>query len=196
MTALSVAAILAGAHAESAMISGSHVMSFVLADTKGWLQTPGEAPFSVIPLQTFAALREAVNDRTADFFMWEHFTSKKYYDNGEIKRIGEIYTPWSSWKIVARDAGDDRLRGMFESINKGVRCFEEHQDEAVEYISTELDYSKEDATEWLKTVRFPKDVEGVREKTMKETISVLRKAGVLGDGAMGARAMIGASRNR
>jgi len=171
-------------------------MSFVLADTKGWLETPGAAPFEVVPLQTFAKLREAVNDKTADFFMWEHFTSKKYYDNGEIKRVGEIYTPWSSWKIVARDAGDERLRGIFESISKGVQYFEEHQDEAVGYISTELDYSKEDATEWLKTVRFPKDVEGVSEKIIEQTIGVLKKAGVLGDDAMAASHMIGISGNR
>lgn len=171
-------------------------MSFVLADTKGWLETAGEAPFEVVPLQAFAKLREAVNNKTADFFMWEHFTSKKYYDNGEIKRIGEIYTPWSSWKIVARDAGDERLRGMFESINKGVQYFEEHQDEAVEYISTELDYSKEDATEWLKTVRFPQDVEGVSKKTIELTIGVLKKAGVLGDDATTADYMIGVSGNR
>ena len=171
-------------------------MSFVLADTKGWLRTAGEAPFEVIPLQTFAKLREAVNDKTADFFMWEHFTSKRYYDNGEIKRIGEIYTPWSSWKIVARDPGDERLRGMFESINKGVMYFEEHQEEAVEYISTELEYSKQDATEWLKTVKFPTDVKGVSQKTIAETVVALKKAGVVGDDAMTARDMIGISGNR
>lgn len=171
--------------------SGSYVMSFVLADTKDWLETAGEAPFEVVPLQTFAKLREAVNDKTADFFMWEHFTSKRYYDNGEIKRIGEIYTPWSSWKIVARDAEDERLRGMFESINKGVRYFEEHEEEAVDYISTELDYSRDDVTEWLKTVRFPKDVKGVSEKTIEKTLVVLKKAGVVRREGMEARDMIG-----
>ena len=75
------------------LLSGSHVMGFVLADARSWLRTPGELPFEVIPLQTFANLRNAVNDGSADFFLWEHFTSKRYYDNGSIKRIGEIYTP-------------------------------------------------------------------------------------------------------
>ena len=63
------------------LISGSYVMGFVLADTHGWLnaqaQSAGDAaPFDIVPLQTFAKLREAVNDGIADFFMWEHFTSK------------------------------------------------------------------------------------------------------------------------
>ena len=169
--------------------SGSYVMGFVLADTHNWLSPPSSsslsasAPFDIIPLQTFARLREAVNDRTADFFMWEHFTSKRYYDNGEIKRIGEIYTPWPSWHIVARPdvVGDERMEEVLEKLNLGIRHFQEHQDEAVRYISTELDYSAEDAKEWLKTVKFAEDVRGVRGSVVQETVTVLKKAGVLGE---------------
>ena len=155
-------------------------MGFVFADTQSWLQEPGQPPFEVVPLQTFAKLRDAVNDGTADFFMWEHFTSKKYHDNKSIKRIGEIYTPWPSWKIVARDdARDTRLEDLFEKLSQGIQRFEEHRDEAVQYISTELDYSEEDAREWLGTVRFAKNVRGVKIETVEKTISVLKKSGVL-----------------
>jgi hypothetical protein len=92
-------------------------MGFVLADSQGWL-SPGSTPFENIPLQTFEKLRNGVNVGQVDFFMWEHFTSKRYYDNGEIKRIGEIYTPWSSWKIVASTKldNDGRLEDLFEKI--------------------------------------------------------------------------------
>lgn len=171
--------------------SGSYVMGFVIADTHNWLSprsassSSASAPFDIIPLQTFTKLREAVNDRTADFFMWEHFTSKRYYDNGEIKRIGEIYTPWPSWHIVARSEviGDERMEDLLEKLNLGIKYFEEHQEEAVRYISTELDYSAEDAREWLKTVTFAEDVRGVRTSVVQETVAVLKKAGVLGQGA-------------
>lgn len=161
-------------------------MGFVLADTHNWLspsRTPSSAsaPFAIIPLQTFAKLREAVNDHTADFFMWEHFTSKRYYDSGAIKRIGEIYTPWPSWHIVAgSDVTDERLEDMYEKLNLGIKYFEEHHDEAVEYISTRLDYSAEDAREWLQTVRFADHVRGVRGGVVQKTVAVLKKAGVLG----------------
>ena len=181
--------------------SGSYVMGFVLADTYNWLSPPSasslsaSAPFDIIPLQTFARLREAVNDGTADFFMWEHFTSKRYYDNREIKRIGEIYTPWPSWHIVARPdvIGDDRLDEVLAKINLGIRYFEEHQEEAVQYISTELDYTAEDAKEWLQTVNFAEHVRGVRESVVQETVTVLKKAGVLEQGVR-VEGMIGISR--
>ena len=170
-------------------------MGFVLADKQGWLP-PGSSPFENIPLQTFEKLRNGANDSTVDFFMWEHFTSKRYYDNGEIKRIGEIYTPWSSWKIVAstKVENDGRLEDLFEKIDKGVAYFNGHQDEAVKYISTELDYSEEDAREWLKTVRFATEVKGVDVKVIENTVDVLKKAGVLGDEGMMAAQMVGSQR--
>ena len=175
--------------------SGSYVMGFVLADKQDWL-SPGSTPFENITLQTFEKLRNAVNDSTADFFMWEHFTSKRYYDNGEIKRIGEIYTPWSSWKIVAstRLEDDGRLEDLFEKIDKGVGYFNDHKEEAVNYISSELDYSEEDAREWLNTVRFSTEVKGVDLKVIENTVDVLKKAGVLGDDGMKATQMIACQR--
>ncbi|KAI1468574.1 periplasmic binding protein-like II [Daldinia caldariorum] len=168
--------------------SGSHVMGFVLADQQGWL-TPGSAPYSdFVVLQNFANLRKAVNDGTADFFMWEHFTSKRYYDSGEIRRVGEIYTPWSSWKIVASTAllpeqkPDKRLFDLFNKLDEGIHYFASHQDEAVKYISTELDYSEADAREWLRTVRFAAKTEGVDLKVIQNCVRILRKAGVLAEG--------------
>ncbi|KAL9041836.1 MAG: hypothetical protein Q9214_003968 [Letrouitia sp. 1 TL-2023] len=165
--------------------SGSYLMGFVFADQKGWLREDGEQPFEVLSLQTFDKLRKAVNNRTADFFMWEHFTSKRYHDSGEIKRIGEIYTPWSSWKIAARDgiiqnAGDNRLNDFLEKLNLGVKYFEDHAQEAVIYINTALDYSEDDAKEWIKGVKFMKDVKGVKRSTVERTLEILRKAGVVG----------------
>ncbi|KAI1171954.1 hypothetical protein F4777DRAFT_27235 [Nemania sp. FL0916] len=167
--------------------SGSQVMGYVLADQQGWLSPSGPPPYEeFVALSTFAKLRAAVNDGTTDFFMWEHFTSKRYYDNGEIRRVGEIYTPWSSWKIVAstallgsNDGGRGRLMDVFAKLDKGVEYFNTHKDEAVEYISTNLDYSAEDAREWLATVRFSSKTEGVDIKVITKCISILQTAGVL-----------------
>jgi ABC-type nitrate/sulfonate/bicarbonate transport system substrate-binding protein len=178
--------------------SGSYVMGYVLADQRGWLipsagaGTAGEqaSPFSeFVVLDTFERLRGAVNSGEADFFMWEHFTSKRYYDRGEIRKVGEIYTPWSSWKIVAstalvNDDDDDttsrkRVDDLLNKLNRGIQHFNENQEEAVQYISTELDYSAEDAREWLKTVRFPERTQGVDEQVISGCVDVLCKAGLL-----------------
>ncbi len=179
--------------------SGSYVMGFVLADTHDWLNgaAEGEKPFEVVPLQTFENLRKGVGDGTADFFMWEHFTSKRYFHQDlkyPIKKMGEIYTPWPSWHIVARDevVGDERLEEFFRKLDEGVEYFERNQEEAVKYISTELDYEEGDAREWLGTVRFARGVKGVRESVVEKTVRVLKKAGVLGE--VGTEGMVGIRR--
>jgi ABC-type nitrate/sulfonate/bicarbonate transport system substrate-binding protein len=172
--------------------SGSYVMPFVLADGLGWLdENTGKSPFEFVPLQTFEKLRAGVNDGTVDAFMWEHFTSKRYYDSKEIKHIGEIYTPWASWKIVARKAEDKKLSTLFESMNKGIKHFRENQDEAIEYISGNLDYSAEDAREWLKTVEFVDDTSEVGVDDIKQTIDILGKARVIDASSSSLHDMVG-----
>lgn len=167
--------------------SGSYVMGFVLADQQGWL-SQSEQPYSdAVVLNNFQTLRNAVNSGEADFFMWEHFTSKKFYDSGEIRRVGEIYTPWSSWKIVASTklpggASDARIKDLFSKLDQGVKHFNENPEEAVKYIYTNLEYSEEDAKEWMKTVRFPSSTAGVKPKVVQNCVSILRKAGVLVEG--------------
>lgn len=203
--------------------SGSYVMSYVLAEQQGWLsqsQSQSQSsqpesgrvhgPFGIEVLNTFKNLRDGVNktstssDGSADFFMWEHFTSNRYYSTNEIKRVGEIYTPWPSWHIVAstslltpqnhshpqhanssnppKPAWNDDLEDVLQKINRGVEWFEGHKEEAVEYISTHLDYSEEDARAWLETVKFAGDVRGVDLSMVGKTVGILKTAGVLGEG--------------
>ncbi|KAF8540331.1 hypothetical protein BDD12DRAFT_804577 [Trichophaea hybrida] len=174
--------------------SGSYVMGYVLAEQNGWLSEEedkeGKEPFEWVVLNDFKNLRDGVNKvhvegKEADAFMWEHFTSKKYYDSGEIKRIGEIYTPWPSWHIVAHTgvsksvAGIATVGAFLRALDEGVAYFNTHRDEAVEYISTQLDYSEEDAREWLRTVKFVKECKVVEKEVVEKTVGVLRKAGVV-----------------
>lgn len=186
----SVASLNGGKIGVSRIGSGSYVMGFVLADQQGWLSGSSAAPYAdTVVLNTFENLRNAVNGGEADFFMWEHFTSKKYYDSGEIRRVGEIYTPWSSWKIVASTklapAGgqlDPRVQELFGKLDQGVRHFNENQEEAVKYIYTNLGYTEPDARAWLKTVRFPTQTQGVKPEVVDNCVTILRKAGVLKEG--------------
>lgn len=182
----------------SRMGSGSYVMSAVLADQQGWLAEGQAEPFKAEVIGDFAALRKAVrheSEKTADFFMWEHFTTKHYWDNGELKRIGEIYTPWPSWMIAARKTAEDgQLRDMAEKINKGVVYYLEHPEESVEHITGTMRYSQEDARAWMKTVRFTEDVRGVDPGVVDRTADLLRKAGVLGEGAGGSGHMVAIKR--
>lgn len=70
--------------------SGSYVMSFVLAEERGWLQeATGKEPFEFVVCDTFKRLRDAVNEERAEAFMWEYFTTKYVYEIWEAMRRWE-----------------------------------------------------------------------------------------------------------
>jgi len=197
----------------SRMGSGSHIMAFVLADQQGWLRstTTSSEGLTIVPLGPFADLRDGVTGKNgqpaqADFFMWEHFTTKPYFhdQSAPLKKIGEIYTPWPSWHIAASSSTfpdpehDPRLARLFETLDEGIRQFNASPDEGIKMLGTgELGchYTEEDAREWLKGVQFFDRTRGVRGEVMDAVVKVLQTAGVIdpsvevksGDGVIGIR---------
>lgn len=174
--------------------SGSYIMSFVLGLHKGFA-----APyFSEYPvLHNFQNLRDSVNLKyhdehghqvDADAFMWEHFTSKKYYDSGEIKRIGEIYTPWPSWVVTVNQQvlkeNKVHVQSFLRAVNRGIDYFLQNPQESINHISSHLNYTADDAREWLKTVKFNQRLgqAPIEWSTVVEnTAHVLETAGVISD---------------
>ncbi|KAH3670952.1 hypothetical protein OGAPHI_000663 [Ogataea philodendri] len=162
--------------------SGSYVMAFVLGLQRGF-----SVPFfkKFVILDNFKNLRDSVNQKdhleSSDAFMWEYFTSKKYYDNKEIKKIGQIYTPWSSWVVVSgKNVEKKQVSAFLEAVQDGIEYYNGHKEEAAKYIADNLDYSLEDAQEWQKTVEFSDNVSQINfEKDVVGTKSVLKTAGVI-----------------
>lgn len=176
-------------------------MSFVLAQQQGW----NADSLITVPLGPFGDLRNGVTGQnearpnqapnpTAEFFMWEHFTTKPYFHpttekpNPPLKKIGEIFTPWPSWMIVASTAlfpnpeNDDRLQALFQALDQGIKDFEADTTQVVRLLGTgELGciYNEEDATEWLKDVKFTGDIRGVDSKVIGGVVDILKTAGVI-----------------
>lgn len=179
-------------------------MSFVLAQQQGW--TPDS--LTTVPLGPFGDLRNGVTGQneahpdqapspTAEFFMWEHFTTKPYFHsttekpNPPLKKIGEIFTPWPSWMIVASTAlfpnpeTDARLQSLFQALDQGIKEFEADTAQVVRLLGTgELgcNYTEEDATEWLKDVKFTRETRGVDPKVIVGVVDLLKIAGVIDTG--------------
>lgn len=176
-------------------------MSFVLAQQQGWKSDS----LTTVPLGPFGDLRNGVTGQdevhpdqasnpTAEFFMWEHFTTKPYFHptsekpNPPLKKIGEIFTPWPSWMIVASTAffpnpeNDARLQSLFQALDQGIHDFEADTAQVVRLLGTgELgcNYNEEDATEWLKDVKFTSRTRGVEPQVIAGVVDVLKTAGVI-----------------
>lgn len=176
-------------------------MSFVLSQQQGW------AVESLNPaiLGPFGSLRDGVSSPDgntsddasykAEFFMWEHFTTKPYFQPSvpsattpPLKKIGEIYTPWPSWLIVASTKtfptpeSDESLQALFELLDKGIAEYESKPEEVVRLLGTgdfKCTYAEDDAKEWMKATRFVEGTRGLSEEIVQKTVDVLKVAGVI-----------------
>jgi len=159
--------------------SGSHIMACVLAHNNGWVD---EASFKFIEVGPFASLREAVNSGDADFFMWEHFTTKKYFDDGTLKRLGETVTPWPGWHIATRGpSSDERVtEKLLPDLRKGIHYFGAHKDESVDLICSIMEYSRADAEQWYEEVKFPYQSLYLNETVIRKALKTLVDAGFPG----------------
>lgn len=169
-------------------------MSFLLAQQQNWSST---APLTTVPLGPFPALRDGVRGTpSADFFMWEHFTTKPAFHptssnpSPPLKKVGEIFTPWPSWHIAAststfpNPATDVRLSQLFDALDTGIASFESDPTRVVKMLGTGemgCTYAEDDAREWLKDVKFRRGTRGVDRKIVDGVVDVLQGAGVVGD---------------
>lgn len=97
--------------------SGSHLMAYVNAQNEGW-ETDG-LQFEVV--NDLDGAVEALTTGTADYFMWEHFTTKPLVDQKVFRRLGDCPTPWPCFVIAATDdfikEEGTTLRHILEIIN-------------------------------------------------------------------------------
>ena len=103
--------------------SGSHLMAIVNAHNLGWDIT--RLKFKVVgDLQGGI---DALTKGEADYFMWEHFTTKPYVDNHILSRLGDCPTPWPCFVIAVRDEiianNADAVKQILSIINKQTRNF-------------------------------------------------------------------------
>lgn len=80
--------------------SGSHLMTYVNAQNNGWKLN--DLSFEVI--HNLDGAVNALTNAEADYFMWEHFTTKPLVDEGVFRCLGDCPTPWPCFMLVGTDS--------------------------------------------------------------------------------------------
>ncbi|CAF0870934.1 unnamed protein product [Rotaria sp. Silwood1] len=158
--------------------SGSHLMSCVLANQYGWKQSD----IQFIINNNFDNLRKSVNDNTTAAFIWEYFMQKPYYDKGEIRRIGQIITPWPCFMIASTTNFISKhlqnIEKMFMALEKACSLFRTNSINSIKRISINYGLNEEDAQAWFnKAVIIPSNT--ISESTIETTIDALKTAHLL-----------------
>lgn len=133
--------------------SGSHLMAYVNARNEGW--DTGQLQFEVIDHLKGAV--DALTKGTADYFMWERFTTKPLVDKGVFRRLGDCPTPWPCFVIAATDGfiaeNASTLQHILEIINLFTQEFKSIPS-IDRTLANRYDQKLEDIQEWLSLTRW------------------------------------------
>jgi sulfonate transport system substrate-binding protein len=129
--------------------SGSHLMAIVNAFNQGW--NVSTLKFKVV--DNLQGGIDALANGEADYFMWEHFTTKPLVDNGTFRRIGNCPTPWPCFVIAVRNEILEKrykeVKKVLDIINQQTKDFKNIEN--IDKILVERYEQKlEDIQKWLK----------------------------------------------
>jgi hypothetical protein len=137
-----------GTFAISRFGSGSHLMALVHANQAGW--DASKLKFNVVG-DVYGGLW-ALENREADGFLWEKFTTKPFVDQGKCRCIGEVVTPWSCFVIAVRNEILEKHSEVINEMSKivGNRAFQLKNDaQAIQTFSWRYHLEPEDVKLWL-----------------------------------------------
>lgn len=157
--------------------SGSHLMAYVYAEQKGW--TRDDFDFRVVA--NLKGAREALGYQGANLFLWEKFTTKPLVDNGELRLIDSIKTPWPCFVIAVRNEvlanRLDDVKILIQIIKQRSYAFME-QANAVELISSRYGIEYDDAALWMSMTEWETTNE-IHPEVIQKVQDTLQKLGVI-----------------
>ena len=128
--------------------SGSHLMAIVNAYNNGW--DVEKLQFKIVNhLEGGIA---ALESGEADYFMWEHFTTKPLVDQGIFRRIDDCPTPWPCFVIAVRNEilehHNNEIQEVLQIINAKTKNFKniEHIDQI---LAHRYEQQLPDIQKWL-----------------------------------------------
>jgi ABC-type nitrate/sulfonate/bicarbonate transport system substrate-binding protein len=154
--------------------SGSHLMAYINAENNNWnLET--DLKFEVI--RNLEGAVNALTSASADYFMWEKFTTKPLVDSGIFRRIANCPTPWPCFVIAVRkefiDTDKETLKTILEVINKTTIDFK-NIPSIDKTLANRYDQKIEDVQEWLSLTEWSQDQisESTVEKIQTELLNL------------------------
>jgi sulfonate transport system substrate-binding protein len=133
--------------------SGSHLMSYVDADQRGWQISESQ----MVVVGNLEGARTILSEGKADIFLWEKYMTKPLVDSGEFRRLGERLTPWPCFVFAASENFLEKhgsiLNIFFKIVNKSVEAFMQNPD-APDMVSERYSLKKEDSKVWFESTKW------------------------------------------
>ena len=157
--------------------SGSHLMAYINAENNNW-NLEKDLKFEVI--KNLDGAVKALTNNTADYFMWEKFTTKPLVDSGVFRRIANCPTPWPCFVIAVRqdfiDNERDILKTILSIINNTTIDFK-NIPSIDRTLANRYDQKLEDVQQWLELTEWSQSQ--ITESTVNKVQSELMSLGII-----------------
>eukprot|EP00730_Choanoeca_flexa_P001746 TRINITY_DN10766_c0_g4_i4.p1 TRINITY_DN10766_c0_g4~~TRINITY_DN10766_c0_g4_i4.p1 ORF type:complete len:584 (+),score=136.26 TRINITY_DN10766_c0_g4_i4:64-1815(+) len=167
-----------GTFGVSRLGSGSHLMAYVLAIQRGW----DTAAIKFAIKGNINQLCDGVNDLSSDAFLWETFTTKPYHDDGTVRRIGDITTPWPCFMLAAQqgvvDAKLRHIQSALAAVHEAALLFHQETQTMPAEIAQRYKLKLEDAQAWYQGVDIKAD-RYVSQAALEQAVEALKVCGQL-----------------
>ncbi|MGB5554867.1 MAG: ABC transporter substrate-binding protein, partial [Flavobacteriaceae bacterium] len=125
----------------------------------------------------------ALTTGNADYFMWEHFTTKPIVDKGQFRRLGDCPTPWPCFVVAATDVFLAKHSGVLKHILDVINAYtsEFKQIPSIDRsLANRYGQKLEDIQEWLRLTRWSQQQMTVQtvdlvQETLKQLKLIERK---------------------
>lgn len=128
--------------------SGSHLMTYVKADQKGW--NKDQLKFNSVG-DIYGGLWALENNK-AQGFLWEKYTTFPFVEQGKCRCIDTVVSPWPCFVIAVRDEIFNQYGGLLKEMCSVVneKALEVKKDDnTVEIISWRYNLRSDQVESWL-----------------------------------------------
>lgn len=161
----------------SRMGSGSHLMAKVHAHQNDI--NSEELQFEIV--QNLDGARDYFKEHNKGIFLWEKYTTKPYVDNGEMKRISEVTTPWPCFVIAASNSFLASNREVIFKVFEVLKPYVDYCQNNPESDHEIADYyhlKKEDVTMWKSTTKWA-ELKNIDSNSLDSYKEILKEIGIL-----------------
>ncbi len=144
--------------------SGSHLMAYINAENNTW-DLEKDLDFEII--KNLDGAVEGLTNGTADYFLWEKFTTKPLVDEGTFRRIDNCPSPWPCFVIAVREdfiaSSQETLQDILDIINNTTAEFKDIPS-IDKTIANRYEQQLDDVQEWLSLTEWAQNL--IDKKTL------------------------------
>jgi len=158
--------------------SGSQLMSYVLAKREGW--NSENLDFKTV--NNLPGALEVMTSEKPEMFLWEKYTTKPWVDTKQMKRIGEVPSPWPCFAIIASNKAlaefGELIFQLRDLVYVASQKLQSDSNSVIGEISRNYELSEIDVKEWFAQTLWATDAE-VSKFQLDKSMEIMKELGII-----------------